>query len=44
LKAMLARQQAFERWPVRPPLLPVSAQVEETCLEELHECEREEAI
>jgi 4-hydroxy-tetrahydrodipicolinate synthase len=44
LKAMLARQHAFERWPVRPPLLPVSAQVEETCLQELHECEHEEAV
>lgn len=39
LKAIFARMYGFERWPVRPPLLPVSAQVEETCLQELHDCE-----
>lgn len=44
LKAMLARQHGFDRWPVRPPLLPVSAQVEEACFEELRNCEREEVI
>jgi dihydrodipicolinate synthase/N-acetylneuraminate lyase len=42
LKAMLARLHTFERWPVRPPLLPVSAQVEETCLQELHDCDKPE--
>jgi dihydrodipicolinate synthase/N-acetylneuraminate lyase len=42
LKAMLARLYAFERWPVRPPLLPVSTQIEETCLQELRECEKPE--
>jgi len=42
LKAMMARLYAFERWPVRPPLLPVSMQVEEKCLQELHECEKPE--
>ncbi len=42
LKAMLARLYAFERWPVRPPLLPVSAQIEEICLQELHDCDEPE--
>jgi 4-hydroxy-tetrahydrodipicolinate synthase len=40
LKAMLSRMYAFERWPVRPPLMPVSARVEETCIQELHDCDR----
>ena len=44
LKSMLARLYAFERWPVRPPLLPVSAQIEETCLQELHECDKTEPM
>jgi 4-hydroxy-tetrahydrodipicolinate synthase len=44
LKAMLARLHNFDRWPVRPPLLPVSAQIEETCLQELRDCEREAAV
>lgn len=39
LKAMLARLHGFERWSVRPPLLPVSSRIEETCLQELRECE-----
>jgi 4-hydroxy-tetrahydrodipicolinate synthase len=40
LKAMLARLHGFERWPLRPPLLPVLPRMEETCLQELSECER----
>jgi len=39
LKAMLARQHGFERWPVRPPLLSVASQIEETCLQELLGCD-----
>ena len=38
LKAMLARAHGFERWPVRPPLRPVSAQTEENCCRELRGC------
>lgn len=40
LKALLPRLYGFERWNVRPPLLPVSSRVEETCLQELEECEQ----
>jgi 4-hydroxy-tetrahydrodipicolinate synthase len=39
LKAMLARQHGFNRWSLKPPLLPVSDQVEASCLDELHECD-----
>jgi len=39
LKAMLARLNGFERWAVRPPLLPVASRIEETCLQELHDCD-----
>jgi 4-hydroxy-tetrahydrodipicolinate synthase len=39
LKAMLARMHGFEHWAVRPPLLPVSTRIEETCLQELRECD-----
>lgn len=39
LKAMLARLHGFERWSMHPPLLPVSSRNEETCLQELRECE-----
>jgi len=39
LKALLARMHGFERWGVRPPLLPVSTRIEETCLQELRECD-----
>jgi len=42
LKAMLARLHGFDRWPVRPPLLPVLSRIEETCLQELHECDEVE--
>ncbi len=42
LKAMLARLFAFERWPVRPPLMPVISQIEETCFQELHGCDQPE--
>jgi 4-hydroxy-tetrahydrodipicolinate synthase len=38
LKAMLARLHGFERWSVRPPIRPVSARLEETCLQELLQC------
>ncbi len=38
LKAMLARMNGFERWPVRPPLRPVSAQTEGNCCHDLREC------
>lgn len=37
LKALLARLHGFERWSVRPPLLPVSARLEEIVLKELSE-------
>ena len=40
LKAMLTQLHAAERWPVKPPLLPVASQVEETCLQELRECDK----
>jgi 4-hydroxy-tetrahydrodipicolinate synthase len=40
LKAMLARQHGFDRWPVRLPLLPVDPQLEEKCLRELRECDQ----
>lgn len=36
LKALLARQYAFEHWPVRPPLLPISPQAIEACMQELN--------
>ncbi len=39
LKALLARMHGFERWSVCPPLLPVSAHIEETCVQELHDCD-----
>ena len=39
LKAMLAPMHGFERWAVRPPLLPISPQLEKTCLQELRDCE-----
>ena len=39
LKAMLAHLHGFERWDVRPPLLPVSDRIEETCLQELRDCD-----
>jgi len=42
LKAIIARQNGFERWAVRPPLLPVTARIEETCLQELRNCETAE--
>jgi len=38
LKAMLSRIHGFERWSVRPPLLPVAQQTEENCCTELHLC------
>lgn len=38
LKSMLARIFGFERWPVRPPLLPVAQHTEDNCCLELHEC------
>lgn len=38
LKAMLARMFGITRWPVRPPLLPVSQQTEENCCLELQAC------
>lgn len=38
LKAVMPSLNGFERWPVRPPLLPVTQRIEETCLQELHEC------
>jgi 4-hydroxy-tetrahydrodipicolinate synthase len=44
LKALLARVNGFERWPVRPPLLPVSAQMEENCCHELRECSDAEQV
>ncbi|HEY3310358.1 MAG TPA: dihydrodipicolinate synthase family protein [Anaerolineales bacterium] len=40
LKALLARLYGFERWGVRPPLLPISSHIEEICLQELCECEQ----
>jgi 4-hydroxy-tetrahydrodipicolinate synthase len=40
LKALLARQHGFERWPVRLPLLPMNALLEENCLRELQECDQ----
>ena len=39
LKAMLAQLYGFERWSVRPPLLPVGSGVEQTCLQELRNCQ-----
>jgi 4-hydroxy-tetrahydrodipicolinate synthase len=39
LKALLPHFHGFERWNVRPPLLPVTARIEETCLQELREYE-----
>jgi 4-hydroxy-tetrahydrodipicolinate synthase len=36
LKALLARQHAFPRWTVRPPLLPMSDELVEQALKELH--------
>jgi len=39
LKALFARMHGFERWGVRPPLLPVSTRIEETCLQEMRECD-----
>jgi 4-hydroxy-tetrahydrodipicolinate synthase len=36
LKAMLARGHGFPRWPVRPPLLPLPAEVEEKAADELN--------
>jgi 4-hydroxy-tetrahydrodipicolinate synthase len=38
LKAMMVHLHGFERWSVRPPLMPVSTRVEETCLQELRDC------
>lgn len=35
LKALLARYHDFPRWPVRPPLLPLSAEVEEQAAAEI---------
>jgi 4-hydroxy-tetrahydrodipicolinate synthase len=40
IKALLARQHGFERWPVRLPLLPMDALLEENCARELQECEQ----
>jgi 4-hydroxy-tetrahydrodipicolinate synthase len=42
LKALLSDMYGFERWYVRPPLLPISARFEETCLQELRECDESE--
>lgn len=42
LKAMLVRLHGFDRWPVRPPLLPVTTHIEENCLQELRACEEAE--
>lgn len=42
LKALLAQLHGFEYWSVRPPLLSVSARIEETCLQELRECDESE--
>jgi 4-hydroxy-tetrahydrodipicolinate synthase len=39
LKALIAHRHGFERWSVRPPLLPISARIEATCLQELSECD-----
>jgi len=39
LKALLPHFHGFDRWSVRPPLLPVTARIEETCLQELREYE-----
>ncbi len=39
LKALLARQHGFERWTVRPPLLPIASQLEQTCWQELQDCQ-----
>jgi 4-hydroxy-tetrahydrodipicolinate synthase len=36
LKALLARQQDFPRWPVRPPLLPIPEELVEKALAELN--------
>jgi 4-hydroxy-tetrahydrodipicolinate synthase len=43
LKAMLKHLYGFKRWVVRPPLLPISARIEETCLQELRDCEEADA-
>lgn len=37
LKAILAHRQGFERWSVRPPLMPIADRLAETCLHELSE-------
>ena len=39
LKAMLEHLNGFERWGVRPPLVPISDRLTATCLQELRECE-----
>ncbi len=43
LKAMLSPIYGFNYWSVRPPLLPVSTQIEKTCLQELRDCEEDVA-
>jgi len=41
LKALLARLHGFPRWPVRPPLMMVSTEVEEEAFRELEETSNE---
>lgn len=37
IKALLSRQHGFPRWPLRPPLLPLLAKIEEQAARELRE-------
>jgi 4-hydroxy-tetrahydrodipicolinate synthase len=41
MKTMLARREGFPRWPVRPPLLPLSPNSEEQAARELNETDAE---
>jgi 4-hydroxy-tetrahydrodipicolinate synthase len=39
LKAIMPHYHEFNKWSLRPPLMPVSAEMEAACLKELHDCE-----
>ena len=39
LKAIMPHYHEFTKWSLRPPLMPVSAEMEAACLKELRDCE-----
>ena len=39
LKAIMPHYHEFNKWSLRPPLMPVSAEMEAACLKELRDCE-----